>query len=102
MLLRQNTTNMSTPKPLSLDTNSFDAQPCPEATLEDLDTDRFLWGYRKQAIAEEVIAANGRTLPQQLAGLRFYDPTRQCPTHAGVLCFGKSRTIFWQGRMCNF
>lgn len=67
---------------------SFDAQPCVTATLDDLDLDRFLIGYRRRVIAEDVIAANGRSVEQQLAGLRFYDPRRACPSHAGVLLFG--------------
>jgi ATP-dependent DNA helicase RecG len=35
---------------------SFDAQPCRQATLDDLDTARFLVGYRKKVIAPDVIA----------------------------------------------
>jgi ATP-dependent DNA helicase RecG len=66
---------------------SFDAQPCRQATVDDLDAARFLVGYRKKVIAPDVIAANCRTLEQQLAGLSFFDLTHQCPTHAGVLLF---------------
>lgn len=81
---------------------SFDAQPCTEATLDDLNDERFLLGYRKRAIAEDVIAANGRTLPQQLAGLRFYDLRRNCPTHAGVLLFGNRPVHFLPGAYVQF
>lgn len=81
---------------------SFDAQPCPEATLDDLDQDRFLLTYRKRAIALDVIAANGRTLPQQLAGLRFFDLRRNCPTHAGILLFGPRPTRFLPGAYIQF
>ncbi len=81
---------------------SFDAQPCTEATLDDLDADQFLLLYRKRAIAPEVIAANGRTLAQQLAGLRFYNPARQCPTHAGVLLFAPAPTRFLPGAYVQF
>jgi ATP-dependent DNA helicase RecG len=55
---------------------TFDAQPCGEATHPDLNDERFLLAYRKKAIDEEVIAANGRSLAQQLAGLRFFDMRR--------------------------
>ena len=81
---------------------SFDAQPCLEATLDDLDADKFLLLYRKRAIAPDVIAANGRTLAQQLAGLRFFNPTRQCPTHAGVLLFAPTPTHFLPGSYVQF
>ncbi len=81
---------------------TFDAQPCIEATLDDLNEERFLFGYRKRVIAEDVIAANGRTLPQQLAGLRFYDSRRSCPTHAGVLLFGHRPVHFLPGAYVQF
>ena len=81
---------------------SFDAQPCLEASLSDLNDERFLLGYRKRVIAEEVIAANGRTLAQQLAGLRFFDLRRNCPTHAGVLLFGQAPTFFLPGAYVQF
>jgi len=67
---------------------TFDARPCPEATLGDLALDLFLNTYRKEAIAADVIKTNNRSIEEQLAALRFYDLKRGCPTHAGVLLFG--------------
>lgn len=81
---------------------TFDAQPCPEATLDDLNDERFLLGYRKKVIADDVIAANGRSLPQQLAGLRFFDLRRHCPTHAGILLFGQRPIHFMPGAYVQF
>jgi len=81
---------------------TFDAQPCPEATLDDLNDERFLLGYRRRVIAEDVIAANGRSLAQQLAGLRFFDPRRNCPTHAGILLFGQRPVHFLPGAYVQF
>jgi ATP-dependent DNA helicase RecG len=81
---------------------TFDAQACAEATLDDLNDERFLLGYRKKVIAEEVIAANGRSLPQQLAGLRFFDLRRNCPTHAGILLFGHRPVYFLPGAYLQF
>ncbi|MHB8522329.1 MAG: RNA-binding domain-containing protein [Limisphaerales bacterium] len=69
---------------------TFDARPCPEATLEDLAIDLFLNVYRAAAVAAEVVQANKRTVEEQLAALRFYDLKRDCPTHAGLLAFGKN------------
>jgi ATP-dependent DNA helicase RecG len=81
---------------------SFDAQPCRQATLDDLDADRFLVGYRKKVIAPDVIAENSRSLEQQLAGLSFFDLTHQCPTHAGVLLFCDRPTRFLPGAYIQF
>lgn len=81
---------------------TFDAQPCPEAVLDDLNDERFLLGYRKKVIAEDIIAANGRSLPQQLAGLRFFDLRRNCPTHAGILLFGHRPVHFLPGAYVQF
>jgi ATP-dependent DNA helicase RecG len=81
---------------------SFDAQPCTEATLDDLNEERFLLGYRKRAIAEEVIAANRRSLAQQLASLRFFDLRRNCPTYAGILLFAPRPTHYLPGAYIQF
>ena len=81
---------------------SFDAQPCRQATLDDLDDARFLVGYLKKVVAPEVIAENGRTLEQQLAGLNFFDLTHQCPTNAGVLLFCDQPTRYLPGAYVQF
>lgn len=81
---------------------TFDAQACIEAALDDLNDERFLLGYRKKVIADDVIAANGRSLTQQLAGLRFFDLRRNCPTHAGILLFGHRPIHFLPGAYVQF
>jgi ATP-dependent DNA helicase RecG len=42
----------------------------------------------------EVIAENARTIEVQLASLRFFDLCHNCPTHAGILLFGKNILYF--------
>jgi len=81
---------------------TFDARPCPEARLEDLEIDLFLHVYRKAAVAEEIIRANNRSLEEQMAALRFFDLGRDCPTHAGVLLFGKRPTHFLPGAYLQY
>lgn len=81
---------------------SFDAQPCRDATLEDLDAERFLLGYRRKALSEEVIAENHRDLRHQLASLRFYDLRAQAPTHAGLLLFAARPAHFMPGAYVQF
>lgn len=68
---------------------TFDLVPALGATLTDLDTDAFRSRYLPAAIDPETLAENGRTLEEQLASLRFYDAKANCPTHAGILMFGR-------------
>ena len=75
---------------------SYDAQPCVESSLTDLAVDLFTTGYRPYAIDPEVIAENARPLEVQLASLRFFDLKRNCPTHAGMILFGKNPLFFEQ------
>lgn len=67
---------------------TFDALPCLGSTMDDMSLPLFLIDYQRQAIAAEVIEENKRPVQQQLASLRFYDLSRDCPTHAGLLLFG--------------
>lgn len=80
---------------------SFDAQPCQEATLEELALGQFD-SYRREAIDAETIAANHRSVELQLASLRLYDPDRGTPTHAGVLLFGKNPRFFLPGAYVQY
>lgn len=80
---------------------SFDAHPCPEAKLGDLALGQFD-AYRREAVAPDTIAANHRPIEQQLASLRLYDPERACPTHAGMLLFGKNSRFFLPGAYVQY
>jgi ATP-dependent DNA helicase RecG len=73
---------------------TYDAQPCIGSTLADLALDLFTTGYRPLAIDAEVIAENVRPAEVQLATLRFFDLGKNCPTHAGVLLFGKNPLFY--------
>ncbi|MCU0753819.1 MAG: putative DNA binding domain-containing protein [Xanthomonadales bacterium] len=81
---------------------SFDAQPCRDATLEDLDAERFLLGYRRRVLSEAVTAENHRDLRHQLASLRFYDLRAEAPTHAGLLLFAPRPAHFMPGAYVQF
>lgn len=80
---------------------SFDARPCIEATLNDLALGQFD-AYRRTAVDSETIAANQRTVEQQLASLRFFDPERGCPTHAGILLFGTNPRFYLPGAYVQY
>lgn len=81
---------------------TFDARPCLGSALTDLAADLFLNTYRQQAFAEEIIVANHRELKNQLAALRFYDLTRDCPTNAGILLFAKNPRYWFSGNYLQF
>lgn len=81
---------------------TFDAQPCLGSSLEDLAVDIFLNTYLSQAIAPEVLAENNRDLASQLGSLRFFDLGRQCPTHAGILLFGRNPLQWLPGAYIQF
>ena len=68
---------------------TFDAQPCVGASLSDLSLDLFTNTYRPLAVDAETIADNHRPIEHQLASLRFFDLTRNYPTHAGLILFAK-------------
>ena len=81
---------------------TFDAGPCLGATLDDLDLDAFQNTYRRQAVDPDVIRENGRDIEEQLAALRFYNLSKKCPTHAGVIVFGKDPLNFFPGAYVQF
>ena len=81
--------------------HSFDARSCPESSLEDLALGQFD-AYRRQAIDPETIADNHRSIEQQLASLRLYDPGRARLTHAGILLFGKTPRFFLPGAYVQY
>ncbi len=76
---------------------TWDARPCDEATIDDLQLDVFLSTYRSAAVDRRVIEENGRPIELQLAALRCYDLKAQRPTNAGVLLFGKDPQSFYPG-----
>ncbi|MDP2752725.1 MAG: ATP-binding protein [Rhodocyclaceae bacterium] len=80
---------------------SFDALPCMESTIKDLALGQFD-AYRREAVDPVVIAENHRPIELQLASLRLYDFERNCPTHAGVLLFGKKPRFFLPGAYVQF
>ena len=68
---------------------SFDAQPCVGASIADLSLDLFTNTYRQLAVDPGIIAENHRPVEQQLASLRFFDLSRNCPTYAGIILFAQ-------------
>lgn len=80
---------------------SFDARPCLESTMSDLALGQFE-AYRLQAVDSDTITTNQRSIDLQLGSLHFFNPQRGCPTHAGILLFGKNPRYFLPGAYVQF
>jgi len=80
---------------------SFDARPCPESSIDDLALGQFD-AYRREAIDAETVAANHRSIEDQLGSLRLYDPDRKNPTYAGILLLGKNPRYFLPGAYVQY
>lgn len=80
---------------------TFDAQPVPDAGLNDL-TMRLFDEYRLQTVDAEAIQANHRTTEEKLASLRCFDLTADRPTVAGLLLFGTNPRYFLPGAYVQF
>lgn len=80
---------------------SFDALPESTANLDELSLALFAT-YRQEAVSSEIIAANHRSIEEQLASLRFYDTRHHCATNAGVLLFGKNPRFFIPGAYIQY
>ena len=81
---------------------TFDALPCWNATIDDLNLTLFKNDYIQKAIDEETLLQNNRSIKQQLASLRFYDLNNDCPTNAGVLCLGNDPIRFLPGAYIQY
>lgn len=81
---------------------TWDARPCPEASLAELALELFALSYRPFAVSPEVIQENHRSMESQLAALRFYDARMNCPTNAGVLLFAKDPVYFFAGAYVQY
>ena len=81
---------------------NFDARPCVDSRIDDLVLDLFILNYRPNAIASDIIEENHREIKQQLASLRFYNTDKDCPTHAGILLFGRNLLQWIPGAYIQF
>jgi ATP-dependent DNA helicase RecG len=80
---------------------SFDASPCLESTREDLALSQFE-AYRTEAVAQDVIEANNRSLEEQLASLRLFNLQTSTATNAGILLIGKNPRFYIPGAYIQF
>ena len=80
---------------------TYDVHPVPDGALADLSL-RLFAEYRTTVVPADVIESNHRSVPEQLASLRFFDARRGVPTVAGILLFGINPTYFLPGATVKF
>ena len=76
---------------------TFDALPCLDSTLDDLDLNAFKQIYLPKAFPEEVLRTDKRSVEQQLQALGYYNTKYNCPTYAGLIMFGQNPERFMPG-----
>ena len=81
---------------------TFDTLPCIGTGIDDLDTETFLKYYLPQAIPNDVLAEDSRSVKEQLISLGFYDYRFDCPTNAGIILFGKMPERFLHGAYTQY
>ncbi len=81
---------------------TYDLVPALGASIDDLSIDLFRTNYLPSAIDRDTLAENNRSPEEQLASLRFYDLRKQCPTHAGILVFGRNPEFYLPGAYVQY
>lgn len=81
---------------------TFDTRPCREATIDDIHTDIIIAEYLPKAIDPDVLVDDHRSLKEQLASLRLYNLTYDCPTYAAMIMFGRNPKYFIPGAYIQF
>ncbi len=76
---------------------TFDALPCFDATLDDLDLNAFKQIYLPKAFPEDVLRLDRRSVEQQLQALGYFNLKYNCPTYAGLIMFGNAPERFMPG-----
>lgn len=81
----------------------FDVTPIPTAGLSDLNLTQFENEYLPAAFSDEILAANDRTLNEQLAATKMIESAQQPnATLLGLLAIGKNPQDFLPGAYAQF
>ena len=81
----------------------FDLQPIPTTDLSDLNLTHFQNEYLTAAFSDEVLAANDRSLYEQLAATKMIDAAdKPTATVLGILTIGKNPQDFLPGAYVQF
>lgn len=80
---------------------TFDARPCSDASLDDLDLHRFETEYVPSATSPEIRRENGRSTEEKLRALRLISRDGH-PTNAALLLLGKEPRQYLPGAYIQF
>lgn len=80
---------------------SFDARPCSDASLDDLDLIRFEGEYVPSATSPEIRRQNGRSTEEKLRALRLLSRDGK-PANAAILLLGKDPRAYFPGAYIQF
>ena len=80
---------------------TFDARPCADASLDDLDLHRFETEYVPSATSAEIRRENGRSTQEKLRALRLISRDGR-PTNAALLLVGKEPREYLPGAYIQF
>lgn len=81
---------------------SFDSSPCLNATIDDLDLQKFKHYYLPKAMSDEELESDRRDVKLQLSAFGFFDTRYDCPTNAGMLFFAKNLRRFIPGAYVQY
>ncbi len=81
---------------------TFDATPCLNAKLEDLNVTYIKTQYLPMVFDEENLTNDKRNIKEQLASIHLYDRDNDCPTYAGIILFGINPKYFLMGNYVQF
>jgi len=80
---------------------TFDARPCADASLDDLDLHRFETEYVPSATSPEIRRENGRSTEEKLRALRLISRDGR-PTNSALLLLGKEPREYLPGAYIQF
>jgi len=81
---------------------TFDATPCLDAAIEDLELDYIKDKYLPSVVDPEILVMDKRSIKEQLASVRLYDRTHDCPTYAALILFGKNPRYYMPGAYVQY
>ncbi|MBR5028017.1 MAG: putative DNA binding domain-containing protein, partial [Bacteroidales bacterium] len=81
---------------------SFDSSPCFNATIDDLDLQKFKHVFLPKAMSDEELDEDRRNVKLQLSAFGFFDTHYNCPTNAGMLFFAKNLRRFIPGAYVQY
>lgn len=81
---------------------TFDATPCLNAKIEDLDLEYITTQYLPLVLEKEILSTEKRDIKEQLSSIHLYDRDNDCPTYAGLILFGKNPKHYLFGNYIQF